>query len=136
METIANKTLEPIADMLNHIDVKSVFGEPTSEGANTIIPVAQLMYGFGYGFGGDNNTNSGGGGGAGGRATPRGYIRVGEDGVSYTPANNETMLGIMGMLTGIWSIFWIAVTLIVLIKSLSGEPLGEEEVFEELMAEA
>ena len=138
METLANKTLEPIADMLNHLDVKSVFGEPTSEGDNTIIPVAQIMYGFGYGYGGDNTENGGGGGGAGGRATPRGYIRITPDGVSYNPANNETMLGLAGMFTGIWSIFWMAVTIITIAQGITrvrSKDSGVEEIVAELVAE-
>lgn len=133
METIANKTLEPIADMLNRLDVKSVFGEPAREGDETIIPVAQIMYGFGYGFGGEDasGSGSGGGGGAGGRATPRGYIHITPDGVTYTPTNNDTILGMLGMFTGIWSIFWIAVTIITLIKSLAG---GQSEAIEAMDA--
>ncbi len=41
----------PIAQLVDSIGAKSVFGEPTTENGVVIIPVAQVEYGFGYGGG-------------------------------------------------------------------------------------
>lgn len=134
MEEQTNQTLDRIQQMIDDLDVKSVFGAPTKEGDYTLIPVAKVMYGFGYGSGsgpvqakkgkdakGDaeagaagaaegDGTAFGGGGGGGGRVTPRGFIRIGPDGVRYEGTYNATLIPLAGMLTGMWAIFWIAVT--------------------------
>lgn len=131
MEDQTNQTLDRIQQMIENLDVKSAFGAATTEGDYTLIPVANVMYGFGYGSGSgpvkakkgeDSSTGGaeadaegdgtafGGGGGGGGRVAPRGYIRIGPDGVRYEGTYNATLIPIAGMLTGMWSIFWIAVT--------------------------
>lgn len=135
MEDQTTQTLDRIQQMIDDLDVKSAFGAATTEGDYTLIPVANVMYGFGYGSGsgpakakkGDGATGGaagaaeegategdgtmfGGGGGGGGRVTPRGFIRIGPDGVRYEGTYNATLIPIAGMLTGMWSIFWIAIT--------------------------
>lgn len=114
MENLVEKSLDPIEHMLEKLTVDSVFGQPTTEGYTTIVPVASLSYGFGYGFGEaqDEDKGSGGGGGAGGIASPRGYLHVTREGVTYHPINNETLLGALGMLVALWSILWTAITII------------------------
>lgn len=121
MNTFAEAVQQPIEDMLADLDVASVFGDPIHHETEVIIPVADVMYGFGYGFGGDEAAKgeSGGGGGGGGKATPRGFIRLTPDGVRYEPTNNDTLIAIAGMFTGIWAIFWSAFTLITLIKTVA-----------------
>lgn len=114
MENLVERSLEPIEQMLDKLNVESVFGEPMTEGYTTVVPVAALSYGFGYGFGeGQQETNTaGGGGGGGGIASPRGYLHITREGVTYHPINNDTLLGALGMLVGIWSIFWTALVVI------------------------
>jgi uncharacterized spore protein YtfJ len=114
MENLVEKSLEPIEQMLDKLTVASVFGPATTEGYTTIVPVASLGYGFGYGFGEgqDEVKGSGGGGGAGGIASPRGYLHVTREGVTYYPINNDTLLGALGMVVAIWSILWTAITII------------------------
>ena len=131
MESMAQQALSPLQTMMDSLSVDGVFGPATMEGDTAVIPVADVMYGFGYGFGGPAETEgpggSGAGGGGGGRATPRGFIRITPDGVSYTPTNNDTLIAIAGMLTGIWSIFWVAVTIITLIRTVGrSKATGEE----------
>ena len=138
MEDQTNQTLDRIQQMIDDLDVKSVFGAAITEGDYTLIPVAKVMYGFGYGSGSGpvkakkgegatggatggatdgteadtegDGTAFGGGGGGGGRVTPRGFIRIGPDGVRYEGTYNATLIPIAGMLTGMWSIMWIAMT--------------------------
>lgn len=114
MENLVERSLEPIEHMLDKLSVESVFGEATTEGYTTIIPVASLGYGFGYGFGEaqPETKGSGGGGGAGGVASPRGYLHVTREGVTYHPINNDTLLGALAMLVALWSIFWTAIAVI------------------------
>ena len=130
METIVNKTLEPIEDMLNRMNANTVFGAPTTEGGNTIIPAAHIAYGFGIGFGSEEDEvedgevedakgASGGGGGGGAWATPIGYIHIGPEGVSYRSTPNKTLLGLAGILTGVWAIFWVAATIMAVAKSIT-----------------
>lgn len=118
MEVLTDKTLEPIEQMLDRLNVASVFGQPTSEGEATIIPVAALSYGFGYGFGGAQQ-QEGGGGGGGGIASPRGYLHITREGVTYHPINNDTLLGAMGIFTGIWSILWVTLTIISVARAVA-----------------
>ena len=130
----------PIAQLVDNIGVKSVFGEPIEEDGVVIIPVAQVEYGFGYGGGYGNNPNAGesedgaeqesaeehkagegggGGGGAGGRATPRGFIRITADEVTYKPISDDNRIPLAGIFMIIWSVFWVAMTIRALIKSVA-----------------
>ena len=156
MEDQSVQTLDRIQQMIDDLDVKSAFGAATTEGDYTLIPVANVMYGFGYGSGsGLANAKKGkgakggakggakdvveadavsetegadvmfgGGGGGGGRVTPRGYIRIGPDGVRYEGTYNATLIPIAGMLTGMWSIFWIAVTVMTAFTMLGVKQKG------------
>ena len=42
---------QAIEDMRNKANVSAVYGEPVQAGERTIIPVADIKYGFGLGFG-------------------------------------------------------------------------------------
>ena len=131
---------KPIAQLVDNIGAKSVFGAPTTENGTVIIPVAQVEYGFGYGSGygvksgdGENEEDAesdvseegaaddsgGGGGGAGGRATPRGFIRITDDEVHYEPISDDERIPLAGILMVAWSVFWIALTIRTLIKSVA-----------------
>lgn len=119
---------EPIEQLVNKIGADTVFGTPTTENGTMIIPVAQAEFGFGYGGGyghsptseqnSDNGSDGthdaaeggGGGGGGGGRATPRGYIRVSSDEVTYDPIVDETRVPMAALLLAAWSVFWIMAT--------------------------
>jgi uncharacterized spore protein YtfJ len=131
-----NKTFDFIQKAIDSLNVNSLFGAPVKEGDHTVIPVADVMHGFGFGSGsgmpearleagkepgtgGETPVEMGGaGGGGGGKATPRGFIRLGPDGVSYTPTNNDTLISVAGIVMAAWSTFWIAVTVMVVAKSL------------------
>lgn len=131
----------PIEQLVNRIGAEAVFGTPTSENGTIIIPVAQAEFGFGYGGGYGHSANgeeaaaesgdkavgaaqhSGEGGGAGGagggRATPRGYIRISPDAVTFEPIEDETRVPLAAMLLGAWSIFWITATIRVIARSVA-----------------
>jgi uncharacterized spore protein YtfJ len=117
------QVIQPIEQMLERLNVNTVFGEPTKEGNVTIIPVAEIGVGFGYGYGfgqapgeageGDGKTagpseGGGGGGGAGGRASPRGYIQITPTAVKFEPITDQARIALAGIAMSAWSVFWIS----------------------------
>ena len=71
--------LEHLADKLGaRASVRAVYGEPVTSGNITVIPVAEIAYGFGGGVGRDTTAakNGEGGGGGGAAARPRGFIVI------------------------------------------------------------
>ncbi len=125
-----------IESLIAQLGVDRVYGEPKREGGVTIIPVAEVTVGLGYGYGhagkaagergsreaskepetaGDQQEaaapgGGGGGGGAGGRVTPRGYIRIVGDRVSFEPILDVQRLALAGMLLSAWITFWLTRT--------------------------
>jgi len=105
--------LENLAQRLGQTaTVKNVYGEPIVAGDKTIIPVAQIIYGFGGGYGygqkpkrfleqvnlppenADEKKKSGEGlGGGGGMiARPKGVYEISKQGTRFIPANNTQKL--------------------------------------------
>jgi uncharacterized spore protein YtfJ len=125
----------PIEDMLKRLNASSVFGEPTREGATTVIPVAEVMYGFGAGGGygkpaagetaeaGEEaaatagaGEGGGSGGGGGGRAKPLGYIRLDADGAHFDPIQDQSRIALAGIAMVAWAIFWVTATIRAFVK--------------------
>ena len=112
--------LENLAQRLGQTaTVKNVYGDPVVAGDKTIIPVAQIIYGFGGGYGygrkpkkisnaenvvtSNNNKQKSGeglGGGGGLVARPKGVYEISKQGTSFIPANNTRKL-IAALLLGI-----------------------------------
>jgi uncharacterized spore protein YtfJ len=98
-----NNFVENIASPLQHsASVKNVFGEPITAQGKTIIPVAQVAFGFGGGFGQKNkpaaNTNEsskgeeGAGGGGGMYARAKGVYEITDTGTRFIPVNNTAQI--------------------------------------------
>lgn len=134
MEQQIAPTTAPIEQMVEKLGVDAVFGKPVTEGDITIIPVAQVDLGFGYGGGygrasepeetqgepgGESNEGGGGGAGAGGRATPRGFVRITPQEVTYQSIIDETRIPLAGILMTAWTIFWVAATVRSVAKSIA-----------------
>lgn len=110
-----------IEDMRDKASVTAVYGEPVAVGERTIIPVADIKYGFGLGYGeGPSRSDEeeepppvGQGGGAGGgiAARPVAVLEVTDEGVEVKPVTDEGRIAVAGILTGAWFIFWAAKTL-------------------------
>ena len=111
--------LENLAQRLGQTaTVKNVYGEPVVAGEKTIIPVAQIVYGFGGGYGyarkpkrysnqenvsnrnGNEKSGEGLGGGGGLMARPKGVYEISKQGTRFIPANNTRQL-IAALLLGI-----------------------------------
>ena len=140
MQPNVDRTTQPIEQMLDKIGVQAVFGPALVQDGVTIIPVAQVTYGFGYGSGygsgygpdkdetpasneaettaattavGETHGGEGGGSGAGagGRVTPYGFIRVTPEGVTYEAISDNTRIPLAGILLAAWIVFWITATI-------------------------
>jgi len=93
--------------------VKNVYGEPVQAGDKTIIPVAQIAYGYGggYGHGKDRkkqqefpnddplNFGEGAGGGGGLIARAKGVYEITSSGTRFIPASGTQIL-LAGLLIG------------------------------------
>jgi len=125
----------PIEEMLKTLNASSVFGEPTREGATTVIPVAAVSYAFGAGGGygkppageaadaGEEASEASGagegggsGGGGGGRAKPVGYIRLDANGAYFEPIQDQSRIALAGIAMVAWAIFWVAATIRAFVK--------------------
>jgi uncharacterized spore protein YtfJ len=110
---------EPIAELLTRsLDIRHVYGEPVQRGDTTVIPVAQVAYGFGAGGGrgpghvrnatGDNARSGtpeaeGAGGGGGARMTPAGALEIGPQGtrfIRYRPLEPLLAAAALGIAAG------------------------------------
>jgi len=111
-----------IEEMREKASVETVFGPPQVVGEKTIIPIAQVSYGFGLGFGqgtavseGEEEaaptTGEGGGGGGGVSAKPVAVLEVTPERTVIRPVIDEGKIAVAGILLSAWAIFWVARTL-------------------------
>lgn len=110
-----------IEDMRDRASVNAVYGEPVEVNEKTIIPVADIKYGFGLGYGEgpakeaepDEPTEAGQGGGAGGgiAARPVAVLEITDEGVTVKAVIDEGRIALAGILTAAWISFWVAKTL-------------------------
>ena len=90
-------TIETLArGIQERFSVQTVYGEPITAGAITVVPVARVAFGFGGGGGGagagggeagqgGSGSGGGGGGGGGGMVQPVGYIEISDAGSRWVP---------------------------------------------------
>jgi hypothetical protein len=88
--TPADRLLERLAELIGaKAGVQAVFGEPTTRGELTVIPVARVRWGFGGGGGRaetpPSGPASGSGGGGGVFGDPIGYVELGPEGAAFRP---------------------------------------------------
>jgi uncharacterized spore protein YtfJ len=111
---------EPIATLIERsLNIKHVFGEPIQRGDTTIVPVAQVMYGFGAGGGEGRRRRANGGaiddsspaegqgagGGGGLRMTPAGALEIGPHGTRFVPF--QPLRALLGAATVGLAVGWI-----------------------------
>jgi len=112
----------PIAELLERsLSIRHVYGEPVHHGDTTVIPIAQVAYGFGAGGGqGPGRTRKraaeespsdpearpeaqGAGGGGGVRMTPVGALEIGPQGsrfIRFHPVTPWLYAGGLGLAVG------------------------------------
>jgi uncharacterized spore protein YtfJ len=99
-----NSWIQTIVEKIQ-ADTKMVFGESVRTGDRTVIPLANVSYGFGAGSGPKGEGGEPGGGGGGVRAKPAGFIEIGPQGARFVPAHDlNTLLAVFaaGLAAGWW----------------------------------
>ncbi|MGE5619934.1 MAG: GerW family sporulation protein [Sphingomonadaceae bacterium] len=104
-----------LRDLISMGRADAAFGEPRTIGDRTIIPVAEVMYGFGAGMGsgqgpgpqGQPSGGAGGGSGGGMRSRPVAAIVVGPEGVTVQPVVDVTQIGMAALVAGVFSVLWL-----------------------------
>jgi uncharacterized spore protein YtfJ len=93
------EAVSELSKMPERIGAQTCFGMPVSAGERTVIPVAEVTYGFGFGWGSggveqDDGMDIGGGGagGAGSRTRGVAVIEVSPDGVAIHPVRDRTAI--------------------------------------------
>ena len=111
--------VQPIAELIERsLNIRHIYGEPVTQGDTTVIPVAQVAYGFGAGGGGaraksdsarvvDGQGQSpdafGSGGGGAVRMTPLGVLEIGPNGtrfLRYRPLAPWLLAAALGLTVG------------------------------------
>ncbi|MBD0742235.1 GerW family sporulation protein [Streptomyces sp. CBMA152] len=78
--------MERLAEQLGRrASVSAVFGEPVTSDGITVIPVAEIGFGFAGGTGPEAGAANTGQGGGGAGARPRGYIEIKDGTATYKP---------------------------------------------------
>ena len=112
------KLFDTLGSLQRKAKVDSAFGKPVTTEGRTVIPVAEVTYGFGLGFGISNppdeepgEAEDGSGGGA-LRTRPLGVIEVTPEGVRVEPVVDEQKMALAtGVLIG-WIVLCITRTLV------------------------
>jgi len=119
---------EPTEDILKRLGTEAVFGKPIRQGDLLIVPVAEVQLGFGYGMGtSKEEVPSAAGAGGGGKARPVGFLKIRGEEVVFEPIVDTSRLSMAGMLLAGWSIFWLARSILGLLRPASGKGAPEEE---------
>ncbi|MDY6874610.1 MAG: spore germination protein GerW family protein [Chloroflexota bacterium] len=121
METEIQTLLDSFADLRKKANVTTCFGKPVTAEGHTVIPVAEVGYGFGMGFGqgsateeqaAEEETGGGGGGGGGVKARPLAVVEVTPDGTLVKPVIDEQKVALAGVILAGWAIFCLARALV------------------------
>ncbi len=93
-----DEVLQLLAERVGgHADARMVYGDPVTQDGVTVVPVAQVRWGFGIGSGFKDAPMRTGGGGA--VATPVGYLEL-RDGTCRYVALRSARAGAAGSLVG------------------------------------
>lgn len=117
------ENLAEIMRLPDRATAAACFGTAVTAGERTVIPVADIQYGFGLGFGGSEGGGTaqapaGHGGGAGGGVRTRGIavIEVAPQGVRILPIEDQTSIRMAGIAFASTATAIIARTLLKLIR--------------------
>jgi len=111
MEEEIQKLLDAFTDLRKKANANTVFGKPVTTQERTVIPVAEIAYGFEMGVEGETEEETGGGSG-GMSAHPLAVIEVTPESARVKPIIDEQKLAIAGALLIGWAIFCLARTLV------------------------
>ena len=120
--TMLDKLIDRIGDVQGRATVRTVFGDPMEVHGRTIIPVANVRFGFGMGMSGDKRKDdekqdddqhpaAGGGGGGGAVIRPLAVIEISDGQTKVTPIVDVTRIALAAIALASWGVFWISRTL-------------------------
>ncbi len=114
-------TLAQVMRIPDRANAAACFGTPVTSGDRTVIPVADIAYGFGAGWGGSQGNEtapggSGGGGGGGARTRAIAVIEVAPNGVRILPIEDQTSIRIAAITFASAATAILARTLLKLIR--------------------
>jgi uncharacterized spore protein YtfJ len=98
-----------IGKALSHVNARTVFGDPVTQGDRTVIPVARAVINYGFGAGSgrtsdeeNGGTGSGGGGGGRIRSNGIGYIELTPGNARFVPiVDRSTILTTFATFAGL-----------------------------------
>ena len=94
-----------VADRLREsASTETVYGDPIERDGRTVVPVANVSYGFGGGWGTDDEEGEGGGGGGGASATPVGALEVTAETTRFVRFGDRRRVGValfVGLVLGV-----------------------------------
>jgi len=115
MDSELQRLFDMVEALQRRANVNAAFGRPVAAEGRTLIPVAEVAYGFGLGFGtaGEGEEQeaeggAGGGGGAGVRTRPLAVIEVTPEATRVEPLVDEGKIALAGVLLVGWIVFWVA----------------------------
>ena len=123
MEKEVRALLDSLVDLREKADVNACFGEPVTTEDRTVIPVAEVAYGFAMGIGSDataaeepgekagDEADGGSGGGGGLLARPLAVIEVTPAGTRVKGIVDEQKVTLARALVIGWTVFWTALAL-------------------------
>lgn len=116
-----NRLFDTVEQAREKAHWQASFGEPLLEGDRTVIPVAQVTYGFGLGYeigggslgeeGEPSGEGEGGGGGGGVSTKPLGAIVVTPECVYFEGVRDDSKIALFGVAMVAFAVFQIAKTL-------------------------
>ncbi len=112
------KMFAAFEDLKKIANVSAVFGQPETVGDKTIIPIAQVSYGFGMGFGegqspvedeeGEPQEGKSGGGGGGASVRPLAVLEITPEETSVTSVVDATRIALAGLALAAWFLFLVS----------------------------
>ena len=93
----ASDGIAELAQIPERASASACFGQATTQGERTIIPVAEITYGVGFGWGrgassADDSEGGGGAGGGGSRVRGVAVVELSADGVVIHAIRDETAI--------------------------------------------
>ncbi len=125
MEERVQGLFDTLEELRQNARVDAAFGDPVVAEGRTLIPVAQVAYGFGLGFGSGSRgeeaeQGKGEGGGGGVQTRPLGVIEVTPEGVHVEPVVDEQKIALAGVLLVAWVVAWVAGALVLIFRPRGG----------------
>lgn len=112
MKAQIQSLLDAFADLRKKANVNAAFGKPVAAEGHTVIPVAEVTYGFEMGIEEDALEEAASGGSGNVSVRPLAVIEVTPHSTSVKPVINEQKLALAGGLLIGWAIFLLSRTLV------------------------